>query len=126
MTSEVMVVMALCPHNGIMKKLLPFLVLMPFSIFTTELIVRDGYFGFYLLAWREPWAMQMLIDLSISLVFAAWWIRRDAKERGLPWIPYLVLLPILGSPAALAYLCHRVLCERRSSSVSMSTSPAGH
>lgn len=126
MTSEVMVVMPPCPHNGIMKKLLPFIVLIPFSIFTTELILEQGYFGFVTLALREKWGMQMLIDLSISLFFAGWWIRRDARERGLPWIPYLVLLPILGSPAALAYLCHRVLCERTSSSVAMSTSPAGH
>lgn len=96
-----------------MKKALPFLLLVPFTAFSVECMLKDGPVGFVTLALREPWGMQLLLDLMISLGFAMAWTRKDAIQRNLPWLPYVILMPILGSPAALAYLCHRALADRR-------------
>lgn len=96
-----------------MKKIAPALVLAPFALFSTLVIVEHGYLGFITLSLREPWAMQMLLDLSIALFLVGAWMRRDARARGLPVLPYLALLPFLGSIGALAYLVHRSLVAPR-------------
>ncbi len=100
-----------------MKKLLPILVLLPFTVFSVEVILAKGYFGFLDMAMREPRGMQILIDLCISLFLVGGWIRRDARERGLPSLPYLVALPFLGSIGALGYLVHRAFAGERVPSV---------
>lgn len=109
MTSEVMERRRaqLHSHGMTMKKLLPLAVFVPFTLFSTMVIARHGYFGFITLALREPWAMQMLLDLAIAVFMVGTWLRRDARSRGINAVPYLVALPFLGSVAALAYLVHR-------------------
>lgn len=107
MTSEVMVLMTSRLHIRGMKKILPLLVLLPFAGYSTLVILEHGYFGFLTLALREPWAMQLLLDLSIACFFIGAWIRRDARDRGISALPYLLLLPFLGSIATLAYFVHR-------------------
>jgi hypothetical protein len=92
-----------------MKKLLPLLVLLPFSAYSMFVVVEHGFTGFITLALREPWGMQMFLDLYIALFLVGGWIRRDARERGLPALPYLVALPFVGSVGALGYLVHRSL-----------------
>ncbi len=96
-----------------MKKLLPALVLLPFTVFSVEVILHEGYSGFLTLAAREPWGMQMLLDLTIALFLVGAWIRRDARARGVNAVPYLVALPLLGSIAALAYLVRRSFVPAR-------------
>ena len=105
MTSEVMELMTSGHQSPAMSKAL--LVLVPFTAYSLVVIARQGYFGFLTLAAREPWGMQMLLDLSIALFLIGTAIRRDARERGIPALPYLVALPFLGSISALAYLVHR-------------------
>jgi hypothetical protein len=39
-------------------------------------------------------------------------MRRDARERNIPALPYLVLMPFLGSVATLGYFVHRALKSR--------------
>jgi hypothetical protein len=107
MTSEVMVVVIGRPYGKHMKKMLPLLVLVPFTVFSTWVVVRHGYFGFVTLAMKEPWALQMLVDLCISLAMVGTWLRRDARHHGIAATPYLMLLPFAGSVAALGYLIHR-------------------
>lgn len=109
MTSEVMAGMTSGPHSRAMKKLVPILVLLPFSAFSTFVAVEHGYLGFVTLSLREPWAMQMLLDLTIALFLVGAWLRRDARRHGIAWLPYLLALPLLGSIAALGYLVHRSL-----------------
>jgi hypothetical protein len=92
-----------------MKKILPALVLVPFALFSVVVVAKQGYFGFVTLALREPWGMQMLVDLSIALFLVGSWMRRDARRHGINVVPYLALLPVLGSVGALAYLVHRGL-----------------
>jgi len=96
------------------KLILPVLVLIPFTAFSVWVSVTQGYTGFLSLAMREPWGLQMLLDLSISLFLFASWMRRDARERGLPFAPYVALCVALGSIGALAYLIHRELRARSS------------
>jgi len=94
-------------QSGAMKKLLPAIVLVPFTVFSLLVIVQHGYFGFVSLAAQEPWALQMLLDVSIALFLVGGGIRRDARSRGLPSLPYVLALPFVGSIGALAYLVHR-------------------
>jgi hypothetical protein len=92
-----------------MKKVVPLLTLVPFTAFSVVVVARHGYFGFITLSLREPWALQMLLDLTIALFLVSGWMRRDARKHGIPVLPYLVALPLLGSVGALAYLVHRNL-----------------
>lgn len=95
-----------------MKELAPLLILVVFTLFSAVVVVRHGYFGFITLALREPWALQMLLDLAIALFLVAGWLRRDARARGIEAWPYIVALPFLGSISPLAYLVHRGLKRR--------------
>ncbi len=99
--------------NKAMKKLLPILVLVPFTVFSLAVTFREGYFGFLTLAAREPWALQLLLDLVIAFFLIGTWIRKDARARGLPATPYLVAILFLGSIGALAYFVHRAFAEAR-------------
>jgi protein-S-isoprenylcysteine O-methyltransferase Ste14 len=109
MTSQVMAAMTRRPHSPVMKKLVPALVFLPFAAFSSFVIAEHGYFGFLTLSFREPWALQMLLDLTIALFLFGTWMRRDARQHGIPALPYLVALPFAGSLAALVYLLHRAM-----------------
>ena len=96
-----------------MKKLLPILVGIPFTAYSSYVVVTKGYFGFVTLSLQEPWAMQLLLDLFISVFLIGSWIRKDAPKHGISALPYLVALPFLGSMATLAYFAHRGLKGER-------------
>ena len=119
MTSEVMVVMTASAHSARMNKHLVSVILVGFLAYSSWVGVRYGYFGFLSLSFREPWAMQMLLDLAIALFLVGGWMRRDARERSLPVLPYLALLPLFGSIGALAYLVHRSVVGSRSTKASV-------
>jgi hypothetical protein len=104
-----------------MKKIVPVVVLVAFSILSTVLAVEAGVGG--LAALRSGWSLQVTLDLCIALFLVGGWIRRDARERGINPVPYLVALPFLGSIGALLYLVRRNVfsaSSRRSSSSSAS------
>jgi nitrate reductase NapE component len=84
------------------------LVLAVFGVFSIWVVATHGYFGFIALAGREPWALQMLIDLVISAAFAVGWMIGDARKRRIATWPYIVATVLLGSIGVLAY------CVRRS------------
>lgn len=83
-------------------------VLIAFGVYSTWVIQGWGYTGFLALAWREPWAMQLLLDLGIACWFGGGWLRRDAIKRGITWWPYLVLIVFAGSIGLLVYTVLRV------------------
>ena len=82
-----------------------------FTLYTTIVVVNHGYTGFIELALAEAWGAQMFIDLVIALLLFAVWMFPDARERGIPFAPYFVLILGAGSIGALAYLVHRTLKE---------------
>lgn len=84
-------------------------ILAAFSAFSLWVVDGHGYTGFLSLAAREPWALQMLLDLVIALSFAVGWMRADARRRGLAWWPYLAATLLLGSIGVLAYVVRRGL-----------------
>lgn len=82
-------------------------ILAAFTAFSLWVIAGHGYTGFLTLAGREPWALQMLIDLTISLAFALGWLRADARKRGIAAWPYFVATLFLGAIGVLAYVVRR-------------------
>lgn len=89
--------------------LLPLAVLIPFAAFSIWLCVTAGYFGFVHLAAREPWALQLLLDVAIACTVCSIWMVRDARARGVIVWPYLVATLFLGSIGVLAYAVMRGL-----------------
>jgi hypothetical protein len=90
-----------------MKKVLPLLVLVPFTLWSSMIVFEHGYLGFLTVAMREPWAMQVLVDLAISCVLLGSFIVRDARKHGISPLPYLVVMFFLGSIGSLAYFVRR-------------------
>lgn len=77
-----------------------------FAPYSLWVMVTAGPVGFLPLAGREPWAMQMLLDLFLAVAIALSWLVPDAKRRGLTWWPYVAFCA-LGSPMLLLYLVRR-------------------
>ncbi len=93
-------------------------VLAGFSALTAHAFVTVGYFGVFDYELATVAGRQVLIDLVIACSLILLWMIGDARERGLPWLPYAALTLALGSIGPLAYLIHRELAPaRRSASV---------
>lgn len=105
MTSDVMEVMTSGGHKDGMKKLLPIAALVVFTLFSLACVVRGGTSG--LSALLEPWPLQFSVDLYISLFLIGGWMLKDGRERGISALPFVILLPFLGSIVTLAYLVLR-------------------
>lgn len=88
-------------------------ILAAFTVFSLWVVHGYGYTGFLSLAAREPWALQMLIDLALALVIAVRWLRADARARGIVAWPYVVIAVFLGSIGILLYVVRRALPIRR-------------
>jgi hypothetical protein len=82
-------------------------VFVPFVVYSVWVAIQGGPLGFITLAGREPWAMQMLLDLCIALVFASGWMIADARRHGRAVWPFVVMTVALGSIGPLAYLLTR-------------------
>lgn len=96
---------------------------MPFTAYSTLQVARHGYLAFLDLA-QHPWGIQVLCDLVIAVSLFAIWMRRDSRERGLPFAPHFVACLFLGSVGALGYLVHRALRERSTGPAFGAVSPA--
>jgi hypothetical protein len=96
-----------------MRLVLASVGLVTFSVFTTIVVARHGYTGFILLALREPWGLQMLVDLTLALVLFTGWMLADARKHAIASWPYVVATLALGSIGALSYIVHRELARRR-------------
>jgi hypothetical protein len=90
-----------------------------FTSYTLFVMAGHGYDGFLTLAGREPWALQLLLDLLLMLGLFSAWLVPDAKEHGLPAWPYVILSMTMGSMGALIYLLHREIVRRRRSKETM-------
>lgn len=83
------------------------LVLIPFTVFTLDVVASHGLLGFLTLAGDEPWALQVLLDLGIAGSFAIGWMVKDARRRGLTVWPFVVATVTCGSIGLLSYVIRR-------------------
>lgn len=83
------------------------IVLVAFLGLTLWALGAHGYLGFFETLLATPAGIQTFGDIVIALSLALAWMRGDARERALPFAPYLVLTLVLGSIGLLAYLVHR-------------------
>jgi hypothetical protein len=94
-------------------KILLAVVLVDFLALTAWVLAQYGFVGFYRWALHNSATTLMLVDLSISLVLVMAWMRRDARERGVSVLPYLLLTLAIGSAGPLLYLLRRGNSEPR-------------
>lgn len=78
-------------------------------------IYHHGYPAFFDAFFRDAIGLQIFVDLVIALALFAVWMWRDAGEHGISPLPYLLLIPTLGSIGALGYLVHREVRVARAS-----------
>ena len=84
-------------------------VLAAFTAYSLWVVAGFGYTGFLTLAMREPWALQLLLDLAIACTFGIGWMRADARRRGIASWPFIPVVLGLGSIGLLGYLVWRGL-----------------
>jgi hypothetical protein len=87
-------------------------LLVPFTVYSLWVVAGHGYTGFLSLAGREPWAMQLLLDLVLACSFGIAWMRGDAKRRGIASWPFIPVILLFGSIGLLGYAVVRGLMER--------------
>ncbi len=95
------------------RVLVPLVLLVVFGTFSTWVAFTHGPLGFLTLAAREPWGLQILLDVTISVGLFTMWMVPDARRKGITAWPYLIACIALGSLGALAYLVHRGLRRPR-------------
>lgn len=88
------------------------LVLTAFTGLTLWGIHVHGYLGFFEALGSTTAGVVVFVDLVIALTLALLWMQSDARERGLPLLPYAALTLAFGSVGPLAYLIHRELRAR--------------
>ena len=100
-------------HEGMQRKtIIAAVVLLSFSAYSLWVVAGHGYTGFLALAWREPWGMQMLLDLVIACSFGINWMIANAKRHAITTWPFVVTTIFLGSVGLLAYVVARGLTRR--------------
>lgn len=97
-----------------MKALLIAVGWLAFTVFSFAVVAHHGFFGFLTLSAREPWGLQVYLDLAVTTMVAATFVYRDAREHQINAWPYIVWMLCLGAIGLLPYLFHRELKRRRS------------
>jgi hypothetical protein len=85
------------------------IVLADFLGLTAWALYHHGYVGLFEAAIASPAGIQVSVDLVIALSLFMVWMWRDARERGIAALPFVLLTATLGSIGALAYLLRREL-----------------
>lgn len=109
-----------------MRLALLIVVFVAFTGWSTLVAVEHGLFGFLtLVAFASDWGLQVFLDLAIALTLFCAWLVKDAPAHGLPRVPYIVAILTIGSPGALAYLIHRELKIRKTTTATTPSASAG-
>ena len=82
-------------------------VLTLFLALTGLVIYQHGYVGFFELANANSATRLLGVDLVIALGLFLVWMRVDSRERGMAFLPYLLITLTLGSAGPLLYLIRR-------------------
>lgn len=84
-----------------------FLLFLAFGAYSTYVVVDVGYFGILRSHLSNAGGIQVLCDLTISLILVCIWIGQDARRHGRnPW-PFVLATVFLGSIGPLLYLLLR-------------------
>jgi hypothetical protein len=100
-------------------------VFLAFTAYTAMVVLDHGYTGFIELALTGGWGAQVFIDLCIALLLFTVWMVPDARERGIPFVPYVLAILTTGSVGALAYLVHRTAKESSTAPGQVRSAAAG-
>ena len=84
-------------------------VLVAFAAFSAYVVWEHGVIGLMERCFDNSATTLAVVDMTIALALVMTWILRDAKERGVSPIPYVVLTLMLGSVGPLLYLIVRDL-----------------
>lgn len=90
-----------------MKKLLLWMVLLDFALFSSWVLWDVGYLGVWRAGFASPASLQILLDLVICASLVCLWMVADARQRGVVAWPWVVATFALGSLAPLSYLIVR-------------------
>lgn len=82
-------------------------ILVDFTAFTVWVAADAGWTGFVATFESGPWAIQLALDLLISLGLVLTWIVRDARSRGMSPVFWVVFTLLTGSIGPLLYLTLR-------------------
>jgi len=89
------------------KKLLLWMVLVDFALYSTWVLWDVGYLGIWAAGFQSAASLQILLDLVICAGLFCVWMVADARQRGVnPW-PWVVATLALGSLVPLTYLLVR-------------------
>jgi hypothetical protein len=97
------------PEGNMVRIAVLAFVLVDFVALSAWAVSVHGYVGFFEAMAASAASKVAFVDLTIALSLAALWMVGDARERRLPFWPYLALTLALGSVGPLAYLLHREL-----------------
>jgi len=87
------------------------IVLADFLALNAYVVYQYGYIGFVELVTANAATTAALVDLVIALSLVVTWMVRDARERGVSSVPYVILTLVLGSVGPLLYLFRRAGSE---------------
>jgi hypothetical protein len=87
-------------------------ILAVFTVYSMWVVFGYGYTGFLSLAMREPWAMQLLLDLVIACMFGIGWMVHDARTRSIASWPFVIVTLAAGSVGLLGYVVWRGFAAR--------------
>ncbi len=87
-------------------------ILVVFTVYSMWVVLGFGYTGFLSLAMREPWAMQLLLDLVLACTFGIGWMVHDARPRGIATWPFVIATLFVGSIGLLGYVVWRGFAPR--------------
>ena len=79
-------------------------VLVDFSALTAYALAQHGIGGLIELALANTVTITLTVDLLIALSLVTAWMVRDARDRGVTPLPYVLLTFTLGSIGPLLYL----------------------
>jgi len=80
------------------------LVLLAFADLNAYALWRYGVAGIFELLTANVATVTALVDLTIALLLITAWLWRDARARGISFLPYAALTAALGSVGPLLYL----------------------
>lgn len=94
-------------------------VLAGFAALNAYVFYIYGVQGFLHIAFANAGTIVIFTDSVIALTMVAVWMTRDAAQRGVSVLPYLLLTLCLGSIGPLAYLIGRFRDRAENSSPSI-------